>query len=210
MSTKKLILLMIIGFIGFATILSCNDAEEVKKDENKKEIPEALKEDKISKGSYSYEREYSDLTEALYKELAEKTPSLSNLEKLLQAYQERPHKDEKSFEEYHDKSKSYYRSANYKANEIQDSILRKKMISIISKSEEKYKAKIKGIETLLERIAKKETSLKDKHLVLKILLTLPMIEDYQNGNMVDKKSFEERIQVLDQLIEKIDSLTPAH
>lgn len=201
---------MIIGFIGFATILSCNDAEEVKKDENKKEIPEALKEDKISKGSYSYEREYSDLTEALYKELAEKTPSLSNLEKLLQAYQERPHKDEKSFEEYHDKSKSYYRSANYKANEIQDSILRKKMISIISKSEEKYKAKIKGIETLLERIAKKETSLKDKHLVLKILLTLPMIEDYQNGNMVDKKSFEERIQVLDQLIEKIDSLTPAH
>jgi len=59
-------------------------------------------------------------------------------------------------------------------------------------------------------IAKNEATLDDHHTVLKIVLTLPVIEKYQNENMPDKNEIRNVIKEQERLIERTDSLTPKY
>ena len=198
----------IFGIIFILTLLvSCGGGQTENNKPTQQETPKALQDSKLEIKSYSRS---GDLTEELYQELVGKTPALKKLEDDLDAFIPKPNDLKDKFNQYDSKSNSYYNSANYKATAISDSLLKKKIISLIMTSNNKYSAKTAELNSLLKQISKDGATLNDHHSVLKIVLTLPMIEKYQDDNKPNKKDFKDLINQQEKLIIQTDSLTPKY
>lgn len=198
----------IFGTIFILTLLvSCGGERTENNTPPKQETPKALRDDKLDIKSYSRS---GDLTEELYQELVGKTPALKKLEDDLEAFIPKPNDLKDKFNQYDNKSNTYYSSANHKAAAISDSLLKQKIISLIMKSNNKYSAKTTELYSLLKQISKHDATLHDHHSVLKIVLTLPMIEKYQDDNKPNNKEFKDLINQQEKLIIRTDSLTPKY
>ncbi len=197
-----------------AILFSCTERKDSvpQNSENKsgpQEIPEALKDDtkeiSISRNRYS-----NDLTEELYAELVGKRPELKSLEEDLEHLRSKSGEVNQNFNQYDDKSSSYYRSADSKAGGISDTLLRKRITNLIANSKNQYAGKTSELNSLLNQISQKESTIADHHAVLKIVLTLPLIEAYQKNNLPDKKIFKDLIKKEENFIHCLDSLTPKY
>ena len=187
-------------------LISCGDKQVEQKTDIKQVTPEALQDDRLEIKSYSRS---GDLIEELYQELVEKTPSLKTLETDLETFKRKSNEPTEKFNDYDGKSKSYYSSANYKTTAIEDSLLRNKIITLLSNSNKQYSNKTTELTSLLDHISKNGATINDHHSVLKIVLTLPLIEKYQNDNLPDKKEFKDLIKTQEKLLNQTDSLTPS-
>lgn len=185
-------------------LFSCSNKQTDETPMVKQETPAALQDDKLEIKSY---RNSDDLIEELYQEIVEKTPALKKLEDDLDAIGPKTNDLEDKFNKYDIKSNSYYLSASYKATAIKDSLLKKKILSLIETSNNQYSTKITELNSLLKQISKNGSTINDHHLALKIVLTLPMIEKYQSNNKPDKNEFKNLIKQQKDLIEMTDSLT---
>jgi len=203
---KKLI--TILTFIFLTALFSCVGGHKDSNNFKKQETPKALQDNNLEIKSYS--RSGSDLTEELYQELVDKTPALKKLEDELDAFSRKPNELDEKYNKFDNKSSSYYLSANNKASAITDSLLRKKMVTLIAGSQNLYSKKTAEHNSLLKQISQNGATLNDHHSVLKIVLTLPIIEKFQNDNLPDKKEFIDLIKRQQELIEQIISLTPKY
>lgn len=133
-------------------LASCNNPSV--EDKPQQEIPKAL-EDK----SFSYEaiskRDYDDLLESLYKELAEKTPELKDLDNSIEKIYQSNVDSIKLFDNYSSKNEAFYSSANNHATQIKDSLLRQRVKLLIANSLTKYKSSITQHEEILNSIKTK-------------------------------------------------------
>jgi len=85
-----------------------------------------------------------------------------------------------------------------------------KIIELITTSGKKYTSKTAEINSLIKLISKNGSTLNDQHIILKIVLTLPLIEKYQDDNKPNKKEFKDLINEQEKLILRADSLTPKY
>lgn len=195
---KKIVLFSLI------LLTSCGEKETNTENSNN-ETPEALQES----GSVNlkrYSRSSSNLTEELYQELVNNSPELRSLETELEAFN--PNDTLNKFYRYNDKSSNYYISAKNQASSIKDSITRNKILHLIKKSNDAYLGKTTELNALLKTIQENRISINDYHNVLKIVLTIPIIEKYQDKNLPKKSPFEKVIETENQLIEKTKKNTP--
>ena len=188
-------------------IVSCGGGHTDNNKPTKQETPNALQDDKLDIKSYSRS---GDLTEELYHELVDKTPALKKLENDLDAFSLKPNDLKDRINQYDNKSNGYYSSANYKVTAITDSLLRMKIILLITLSSKQYTTKKAELNLLLKQINNNGMTLNDHHNVLKIVLTLPIIEKFQDDNKPDKQEFKNLIKEQAKLILKTDSLTPKY
>jgi len=196
-------------FLISTLLFSCGGGGQTDNNKpTKQETPKALQDDKLEIKSYSRS---GDLTEELYQELVDKTPQLKKFEDDLAAFRPKPNDlISEKFNQYESKSNNYYSSANYKATAISDSLLRIKIIALITTSGKKYTSKTAEINSLIKLISKNGSTLNDQHTILKIVLTLPLIEKYQDDNKPNKKEFKDLINEQEKLILRADSLTPKY
>jgi hypothetical protein len=173
----------------------------------KQEVPEALQDSKFEMKSYS---RGSDLTEQLYQELAENNSALKSLNEDLDAFKSKPNELKDKYYKYDGKSTDYYTAAGYKAEGIADSSLKKKIVSLITSSSKQYTGRTAELTSILEQISKNGATINDHHTVLKIVTTLAIIEKYQADNLPDKKEFKALRDQQEQLILRIDKLTPKY
>ncbi|KRB55912.1 hypothetical protein [Flavobacterium sp. Root186] len=186
----------------FFLLISCQKSES--NNENKEE-PKALQEKSIDIGRF---KGREDLVDDLYQELVNKSPELKTLEDELNEVNA---KDTVSiFHHYDNKSINYYISAKSNTAGIRDSILKNKILNLIIKSSDKYDSKKADIESLVTTINKKRTEITNYHTALKIVLTLPLIEQYQNDHLPKKSPFEKVIEKENQLLEKVKQNTPSY
>ena len=187
-------------------LFSCN-----KKAENnsspEKDIPAPLQE---KRGISNYKTIRSDLTEELYLELVSNSPELKKFEADLLSISAKPIEFVDKFDTYNNKSEGYYYSAENKANTIKDSLLRKRIIALISTRKSNYTNKTAELTSLLKQIENNGTTLADNHTILKILLTFPIIEKYQNENLPNKTEFKDLIKQQENFIKQTNKLTPKY
>ena len=195
---KKIIMLSLI-------ILTSCGGKETNKENPENEIPEALQEGSVDLKRYS---KGQNLTEELYQELVANNQELKNLETEIDEFN--PQDTKNKFYKYDRKSINYYQSAKNQAEVITDSITKNKIINLIKKSNEKYVGKTAELNGILKSIAEKENSINDYHNILKIVLTIPIIEKYQNENLPAKTEFENVFNNENKLIEKTKKLTPKY
>lgn len=194
---KKLLLLFV-----FTLFISCQKKETNTKNN---EEPKVLQEKSIDIGRF---KRGGDLVDQLYEDLVNKSPELKNLEEDLQGLNSRDTIE--IFNNYDRKSDFYYRAAEGNAEGIRDSILKKKILNLISSSATKYDTKKAEVQNLVSTINQKRTEITNYHTALKIILTLPLIEKYQNDHLPQKSPFEKVIEKENQLLEKVKQNTPKY
>jgi hypothetical protein len=193
-------------FLILQVLFSCGK----KADNNstpEKEIPGPLQE---KKSLINYKNIRSDLTEELYLELVSKSPELKKFEDDLLSISAKPNEFADKFDTYNNKSEGYYYSAENNANTIKDSLLRQRIIALISTRKDNYTNKTAELNSLLKQIENNGTTLADHHTILKILLTFPIIEKYQNENLPNKTEFKDLIKQQENFIKLTDKLTPKY
>jgi len=191
-------------FILFSLILlaSCqkNDSNTTNNEE-----PKALQEESISFGRSSGQ---NNLTDELYKGMVSQSPELKSLENELKNLNLIDTLN--LFDSYNEKSENYYSSAKAKVNTLQDSILKIKILNLLKLSEDKYDKRTSDINSNIKTIYQKKQDLVDYHNILKILLTIPLIEKYQKDHLPKNDPFKKIIEKENQLIEKVKQNTPKY
>jgi len=193
-------------FLFLQVLFSCGKKAE-DNSTPEKEIPGPLQE---KKSLSNYRNIRSDLTEELYSELVSKSPELNKFEDDLISLSAKPNDVVDKFNTYNNKSEGYYYSAVNKANTINDSILKKRILALISARKDIYTNKTADLNLLLKQIENNSSTLADQHTVLKILLTFPIIEKYQNENLPNKTEFKDLIKQQENFIRQTDNLTPKY
>jgi uncharacterized coiled-coil protein SlyX len=191
-----------IAFLSLILLISCKKNETVQRNN---EEPKAFEEKTIDLGRL---KSGNDLIEDLFQELVDKSPELKNLENELKELKTRDTND--IFYNYDEKSEDYYASANRHINSIQDSVMKQKILNLITKSEEKYSDQKSDLENLTKTINQKKMEIKDYHNTLKIVLTIPLIEQYQKKHLPNKAPFEKLIEKENQLLQKTKNSIPKY
>ena len=193
------------AIFSLVMLFSCDIGQRQGRTEIRPETPSALQDDRIDIKSY---KRSADLTEELFQELVDKTPALRKLETDLGTFAPMLNGLHETFNDYDSKSSAYYASANSRATAITDSMLKRRMVALITRSNKQYSTKTTELDALLKQISKNVSTLDDHHTVLKIVLTLPLIEKYQDDNLPSRRGFVDLIGTQKGLIAQTDSLTP--
>lgn len=201
----KLYFFNLIAVCNLALLFSCGDKKSVS-DSPTHQVPVALQ-DKTPAVS-SMKRSSGDITETLYQELTETRPALKQLENDLYALRNDPGTAVEAFDTYSNKSGNYYASARHKAAGISDSILKLTMLNFITQSNERYTEKTAGLNALVQKISKNRLSISDHHAALKIVMTLPMMETYQAGELPDGKDLKAFINTQEHLLKELKKQIP--
>lgn len=194
---------MTISLFLFLTFCACG--ENRTQETGKQDTPKAL-EDKSSEFRIS-KRGYNDLVESLYEELAGKTPELKQLEGEINILNESRADSTGAFNKFDEKNQDYFYAADRHVEEIKDSVLRDKMKVLIPNNLSAYNLLVSSHNGLLKSINQKYLVLDDLHTVLKIVRTLPVIENYQKDNLPTKKPLEGLARQLDATIKHADTLS---
>src|ERR1035437_145050 len=97
-------------------VTSCDKPRIQEKQEQKKETPKALQEERSFE--MASKRGSDDIMESLYKELADKTPELKELETKLEVLSAGKNDSTELFDGYNGKNQSYYSSAESHIKQI--------------------------------------------------------------------------------------------
>ena len=201
---KHLLSLLVITSIFM--LVSCNGNENENKS-SEAQNPEALQ-DNIKLRSLS--KRGGNLIDELYAELVEKTPELKKLETELETFQETQSETQNIFYNYDEKSTQFYKNASGFTNRITDSLSKKRILALIEKSNKKYDSESEEINELVKQISNSQNSIQDNHNILKIVLTIPLIEKYQKENLPKKEVFLKTIAKQKELNKKIIEKTPKY
>ncbi|RKR08288.1 hypothetical protein C8C83_5525 [Flavobacterium sp. 90] len=183
-------------------LTSCRDNETTQRNS---EEPKAFEEKSIDIGRF---RKGNDLVEDLYQELVDKSPELTSLENELSQLNKRDTVN--IFYNYNQKSNDYYRDAKNQINNITDSVMKQKILNLITKSNDKYVSQKADLKNLMNTINEKRNEINNYHSALKIILTIPLIEQYQKQHLPNKAPYEKVIKKEDLLFEKIKNITPKY
>ena len=191
-----------IVFLSLILVASCQEKETNRKS---KEEPKAFEEKSIDIGRF---RKGGDLVEDLYQELVDKSPELKALENELSEVNTRDTTN--IFYNYDQKSNDYYNAAESHNNGIRDRAIKEKILNLIKKSDDKYVSQKADVENLIKSINQKRIEINDYHTALKIILTIPLIEEYQKEHLPNKSPFEKLIEKENQLLEKTKNVSPKY
>lgn len=170
------------------------------------ETPKALTIQSPSFDDYVSKGRYDDLVENLYKELVSKNIDLQKLEDKIDELQKSEGDTLNLFNQFTQKNQSYYNSVDGHVSGIQDSLLKKKMKALIANNLAAYNASIARHNELLQLIQAKNLTINDLHKILKIVKTLPLMEQYQNDNLPQATSLEGYIRQQDDVINSANTL----
>lgn len=163
--------------------------------------PEALEEEEFS-DFISYKRgRYSDIVQQLYAEALESNPELEALEERIGQLQETHADSLKAYRKYVENNAAYWRSIDGYIANLSDSSLQEELKVLFAGLENEYKEKLAPLEGKAEAIARKEQSLQDRHTLMKLLVTLPMMQRYQQNKLPESKPLDQLIRQYDEVIE---------
>ena len=186
-------------------LLSCTTRKE-KNDPQQANVPRALLEDKESKSIGFKKRGTEDLLEELYEEKVKATPVLQEIEAMIDKLKEAQNDSLEVYNDFNAKNMEYYNSAKRHVSSVKDSLLEKEIKSILERSITEYDNKMSRLNNFVAVLDKKPGSVNDRYSVLKVLISLGMMKDYQQKNMPSSKPVEGIIDNYDRLIQKMDSV----
>ena len=175
----------------------------------KRQQPPAILEGKKIDVSSIYKKKGADLVEALYDELLAQSEELKKLDSEIKTMQASLPDSMEAFKTYHEKSVQYYELAEKKASGITDTALRKSLLEYIDRSRQSYRDSIAFHTSVDSLIQRRSATINNLHQALKLMSTLPVIEEFQQSNRPDTFDATGLTQRLDELIAKLDSVTAA-
>lgn len=169
-------------------LFSCSNKTQTP-EEVQNETPEAIDEDYGIDWSSSYKRGYHvNIIERLYEEAVEKNVEVGKINEsilLANSFYEDSLVD---YKKYINLNEEYWTIANDYISAISDSTLRNELKSIFDKAEVEYCESKKDLLYLNDKIALEKQHFDNQVNLLKLMVTLPMIQNYQVNEIPDSST----------------------
>lgn len=193
----------------FFLILSCSDRKDnIQEPEPSGETPEVLENDKGEFELRSLNKRYSEnIIEELFREAKEKD---LQLDKLIEDYDQMTKTKSDSLEKYLDYKRNnirYWSATERYISQLSDSTLKHEMKAAFDVLKNKYDERISNHELALNELAKKEQRLKDLEIVMKLMVTEPMMTNYQRNEIPSVTTIHEISKGYDTLIARTRNYT---
>jgi len=150
-------------------------------------------------------RRGGNLIESLFEEATNKVPELRSLTDDILALNELERDSLEDYQIYSDTNSAYWQSLKAYIGKINDSTMRNDMEKLMVNWKENYESKAESLTILNNDIGSRKTSLNDHELLLKILVTQPMIANYQKNELPNMKPLQFIKQSYDTLISETQS-----
>jgi hypothetical protein len=142
-----------------------------------------------------------DLVEELYNQAAKQNDNLRSIEEGIENFYR---KKEEALEKYNNR---YYSDAKANAANIADGGTKQRTLDLITKSETGYHSKLTEWQNQISILNTKEKELRDLHILLQVMTTIPTIEKYQQSSLPDNNKLKETNADLKQVIDRIKAIT---
>src|SRR5688572_7715709 len=196
---KILFMKTIFASLCLLVLTSCTSRKE-NSTQPENNVPEALQDNKESELVSFKKRAPEDMVEELYREKARLTPALQAIEKMVDKLKDAGEDSLEIYRDFKIKNEQYYNSANRHLGSVKDSLLRKEIEAVLERSMARYNNKVSGLNNLEAIVNEKSASLHDRHTILMILISLRMINDYQQVNMPSSRPVQSVIDNYIQLL----------
>ncbi|HEX4876419.1 MAG TPA: hypothetical protein VFV31_07075 [Chitinophagaceae bacterium] len=154
-----------------------------------------------------YDGGSKDLVDELYFQAVKQNNNLEAIEEDIEKFYKKKSEAMEKYNSFTAYNSRYYSDARANANAISDSLTRKKAVDIIFKGESRYQSKLAGWQSIITSLNKNEKELNELHNLLKILVTEPMMEKYQQNNLPERSKALEANDELQKVIQKIKAIT---
>lgn len=203
-------------------VVSCNwrKAEPVEPENFETATPEVLieeeKEEKSNRSidisSYTLELPADieievDIIEELYKEALRKNEELKALNDRILEIAEAKSDTLNLLEKYNRTNKNYWSDVKSHLNKIEDEALKTSTEKAFAELEKVYNQKIVPHGNKKVTIEQRAKVLEDKFIVMKLMITQAMMNNYQNNELLNIQSMEKLIEEYDILIKDVQAIS---
>lgn len=196
---KKLFFLTV-GFIFFSCNRNGNNSNNVQNQQDNivQNVESSESSFRMMKGS--------NLLDAIYYESIKNDEKLKQIDEKINLIEKQSRELISQKDEIINKSSEYYSDADLEARSINDSILRKQILSLLENSSEKYNLKLKSIKNAIVQIKANNNKMENFYSAFKIKRTLPEIEKFQKQNPISEDDLNKLIKQQELLIENVNQL----
>ena len=188
--------------VGCSDQKNMNEVQEIMGTEN---VDNGLKIDHIELSSYN-RREYGDIIGKLFTEELKSNEKLRVLFEKINSIDKDIIDSTLTTNKYLELNDRYFRSAKHNINSLKDSTLRKKVYKIFEKEELEHNIKLSPHKNYLSEIGRDKRLLHDKKILLKLFITLPLIQKYQSEKMPNTNQLKNIKKDMEVLIIEAEKL----
>lgn len=185
-------------------MLSSCSQEKKTPEELVNETPTAI-EEKSSYDISSYkDRGWKEnIIERLYNEAVEKNKMVSNIDSFIVSANQLHVDSLIDFKKYSSINEEYWKTANNYIARITDTVVRSTVKELFDKAEFNYCDAKKGLIHLADKIELEKEHFDNQVLLLKLAVTLPMIQNYQNNEKPDSSKLKSILTGFDNATKEI-------
>lgn len=200
--------LLSVFFICSVLIIGCGETAKEETAEPENATPKTLAES-TSEGVLNLDMKFSrayyedDIIEQLFEEALGKNEQLKKLHDKIIAMPNIQSDSLAAFYQYQSNNEAYWEATNQYLERIQDKVLREETRKAFKTLEMTHKGRISSHIAAKEKLEKRAAELKDRLILMKLLITQPMIQNYQNNELPNVKNMEDLIKDYDKLIEEM-------
>ncbi|GAA4921109.1 hypothetical protein [Mucilaginibacter defluvii] len=165
-------------FITIAALLmSCSSANREDKNDVQPIVSDDYESGLISK------REYHSPIDNIFKDVIKKDSVLNNLSNEINDFNQAKIDSLRNYLLFNEESANYYTAGAEATKNIKDSLLKKRILQLLTLSEQRYQKRTKALNESVLNIKNNDTTMQDYYTALKIAATLPVLERYQRKNL---------------------------
>ena len=169
-------------------LYSCKENSSIKKNADLPEEQKNVVENIDTKSTDPFQKTYrtnAGMVEDIYNQLVLSDKNLAKLDTQIKNLNTKTNDVVSVYENVLANSDNYYKDALAKTANFQDTIMRKRVDSVMMSSSKKYEEKTANVKTYIAAAKSNIAIINDQYSTFKIYKTLPEIEKYQNTNTFD-------------------------
>lgn len=186
-------------------LLSCNQQKQ-SPEEIQNETPDAIEAKYEPDWSSSYKRGgYDNIIERLYKEAIKKNKEVHIVNESIELANNYYNDSLVDYNKYLMINEDYWKTANTYISSIADSTLRVTIKNAFDKAESDYCTSKEHLLSLNDKIEIEKQHFDNQVILMKLLVTLPMIQNYQKNEIPDSLQMNSVKNELENTIKKIET-----
>lgn len=195
---KNLLLLLTLS------IFSCRQApESITETAVEEQTPEVLIDKSSNYSVYVSESRGMSIIDRLFEEALEKNTDLRNLSEDLEGVHEAQRDSMNVYNKYVSNNDQYWEELNHYAGLLNDSTTKVELNGLIDALREKHNERTSEMQATANDVEQASQRLHDLEILMKIVVTHPMMENYQR-NQMPNQTLENLEGILNEAIEQVE------